>query len=248
MATKEATTLRFWLQRTAEGVWFCRKQLVATPDIESALIQLERYTLTLLVQIVRLGAGRDWRPRNACLSVSEEAGFSEWEALADARLQFRAPFSAILVPDHTLSFPVEGQGAGSCEAADAAERRLREMWDERDLVSTLRAALRSLVTQNGANLDTVAEVAGTSARTFQRRLAERSTSFSEVLDQARFQTAVKLLRESDAAVTDVSECVGYQHPQHFIRAYRRWAGVTPGRHRESLSGPLGNNATSGGGR
>ena len=240
LASKEATTLRFWLQRTSGGVLFCRKQLVTMPEIEAALLQLERYTLTLLVQIVRLGAGRHWRPRGAFLSASENTSVSEWEALSEARLRFRAPFSAILVPDHVLSLPIEGRSAGSCIAADSAERRLRETWDGQDFVSTLQLALKSLLGQKATDVETIAEIAGISTRTVQRRLSEQGTSFREVLDQARYQAALKLLRQSEITVADISDCVGYEHPQHFIRAFRRWAGVTPGRYRECLSVPYGN--------
>lgn len=237
LAAREATTLRFWFKRTAGGVLFCRKQLMATPEVERALLQLERYTMTVLVEIVRLGAGPGWRPSQAWLSVAEDASASAWDALADATIHFRAPFSAILVPDHVLSLPVEGRSAAACKTAAAAERRLRESWAERDLVSTLRLTLGPLLDQNAADVDTVAEIAGISTRTLQRRLTERGTSFSEVLQQARYQVAAKLLRQSDIAVADVSDCVGYEYPQHFIRAFRRWAGVTPGQYQKSLSVP-----------
>ena len=131
--------------------------------------------------------------------------------------------------------PIADQTAGACEAADAAQRRLREKWAERDLVSTLRLVLEPLLGQNSADVNTAAEIAGISTRTLQRRLAEQGTCFSEVLEQARYQAAAKLLRRSDIAVADVSDHVGYEHPQHFIRAFRRWAGVTPGRYRGSVS-------------
>lgn len=234
LATSEATTLRFWLRRTENGVLFCRKQLVATPDIQSALIHLERYTMSVFVEIVRLGAGPNWRPTQAYLSGPKSAGASNWGAFEDTEIHFEAPFSAIYVPDHILCLPLSVEGNATAESANSVGSHLEEVWNEQDLTSTLRSALRTLLKQNCATIEAVADISGISKRTMQRRLAAEGVLFREVLEQARYQEATRYLKNSDNAIAEISDFVGYEHPQHFIRAFRRWAGVTPGRYRTSL--------------
>lgn len=80
-------------------------------------------------------------------------------------------------------------------------------------------------------LEWTARVAGLSARTLQRRLARERTSFSRLLDRARFQAAVELISESDARLVDVCVAVGYDSQSSFARAFRRWAGVSPSEYR-----------------
>lgn len=57
-------------------------------------------------------------------------------------------------------------------------------------------------------------------------------SYSGLIDVARFENAVKLLRDSDAKVIDVAFASGYADPAHFTRAFRRISGVTPREFRE----------------
>jgi AraC-like DNA-binding protein len=76
-----------------------------------------------------------------------------------------------------------------------------------------------------------AEIAGTSVRTLQRRLAEQGVSYSEVVDRARFDVASRLLTESDAPSIEVAYATAYSDPSHFARAFRRIAGVSPREYR-----------------
>jgi AraC-like DNA-binding protein len=71
-----------------------------------------------------------------------------------------------------------------------------------------------------------------SGRTLQRRLAERETSFGELIDQIRFDTAKQLLRDESTSVSNICYELGYENPANFTRAFRRWSGVTPRQHRK----------------
>jgi AraC-like DNA-binding protein len=73
----------------------------------------------------------------------------------------------------------------------------------------------------------IAEMAGISIRTFQRKLSGAGVSYSDLLDGARFENAAKLLRDTNAKIIDVAFSSGYSDPAHFTRAFRRFSGVTP---------------------
>jgi len=77
-----------------------------------------------------------------------------------------------------------------------------------------------------------AEIAGTSVRTLQRRLAAAGFSYSEVVDRARFDVASRMLAETDALSIQIAQATAYSDPSHFARAFRRSAGVSPKEYRK----------------
>lgn len=233
LVNKQAPTLKFWLIPKSDGVVFCRKQMFRSDELQPALDQLERYTLFLLVNIVRAGAGPEWQPSTVYLSMLEDQQFENWSEFADATVHFQAPFSGIFVPDAILSKPLPRQTQKSLSDNISAERRLLEDATGQDFANDLRTLLPALLLQKSATLTTVAEVTKMSSRTLQRRLAESGQTFTSTLSQARFDLASRSLTGSDASVSDISEATGYEHPQHFIRAFKTWAGVTPSKYRET---------------
>ena len=46
--------------------------------------------------------------------------------------------------------------------------------------------------------------------------------------------SVTLLEGSDIPITELALQLGYADPSHFVRAFRRWTGQTPGEFRRSL--------------
>ncbi|HEV2573060.1 helix-turn-helix transcriptional regulator [Methylocella sp. CPCC 101449] len=100
------------------------------------------------------------------------------------------------------------------------------------IVELLKLMLPSYLDAGIPGLADVAEMAGVSARTFQRKLAHVGLTYSDVLDTVRYESASKLLRDTDCKIIEVAFSAGYTDPAHFSRAFRRISGVTPSRFRE----------------
>jgi AraC-like DNA-binding protein len=79
-----------------------------------------------------------------------------------------------------------------------------------------------------AELVDVASELRMSARQLQRKLGEASTSFSALQDDARKTLAPSMLTADGANVEQVAFSLGFGDPTAFIRAFKRWFGVTPG--------------------
>lgn len=82
------------------------------------------------------------------------------------------------------------------------------------------------------SLTEIAEMAGVSMRSFQRKLSYAGITYSDLLDTVRFENASKLLRDTDRKIIEVAFSSGYTDPAHFTRAFRRMTGVTPRQFRE----------------
>jgi AraC-like DNA-binding protein len=96
-----------------------------------------------------------------------------------------------------------------------------------NLQDSLELLLSSYEYGHLPSISQVAEFAGVSARTLQRQLKSSGISFSTMLGNARYQGATRLLDNPDARVEDIAYQMGYSHPTHFSRAFRRFSGVSP---------------------
>jgi AraC-like DNA-binding protein len=70
-------------------------------------------------------------------------------------------------------------------------------------------------------------------RTLNRRLAAIGTTFREVLDDVRFETARELLEYTNIALIEIATTLGYEDASAFSRSFRRWAGCAPSEWRAS---------------
>lgn len=230
LISTQVPTLKFWIARRKGGVLLCRKQSVRSPGLERPLQYLERYTMLLLLNIIRTGAGSEWKPFRVYLSTQSDKVFGNWIEFEGAEVVSEAPCSAIFVPEEILVLPVRHQPIPPNEKDAVINRQLSRNELGKDFVRDIQTLTLSLLRNKSADLRTLSDVTMISRRTLQRKLAEEGQTFQTLLDRARFQLATEVFNLEGATVADASELTGYEHPQHFIRAFRRWAGVTPGRY------------------
>ncbi len=72
-------------------------------------------------------------------------------------------------------------------------------------------------------------------RQLQHRLSLEQARFSDMLDQARQDLALKWITHSDEPLARIADRLGFSEQSAFNRAFRRWTGVTPGAYRQRES-------------
>jgi AraC-like DNA-binding protein len=97
-------------------------------------------------------------------------------------------------------------------------------------------AIRALLV-DGARTDRfmVARRLFLSERTLKRRLRQEGTTFKEVRDGVRSETARALLSNRAMKVEAVARSVGFADTAAFSKAFVRWSGCSPARYRKGLS-------------
>jgi AraC-like DNA-binding protein len=99
---------------------------------------------------------------------------------------------------------------------------------ERD---NIRGRVREVLTERLARGEPsqaqVAEILNTSARTLQRKLGEKGTTYKEILDETRKVLALAYLSAPRHTVSDVTYLLGFSAGSSFTRAFRRWTGQSP---------------------
>ncbi len=77
----------------------------------------------------------------------------------------------------------------------------------------------------------MAEKLNCSERSLRRHLGNEGVQYSELIDKIRFDRAVYLLHHSTDSVKKIGYQLSYSEPGAFIRAFSRWAGMTPNQFR-----------------
>jgi AraC-like DNA-binding protein len=198
-----------------------------SPVLQAGRQVVNDFSLAVLIDFIRLWAGARWRPLEIHAEGPAPRHAEALAAEAEHAIHFGEHSTRVIfrrsvlrrLPGGRLPTGRPGSVVGALPAPDFA--------------GSVRQTVRALLALGELDLATLAQAAGSSVRSLQRRLAEIGTSFAGLVDEARFDAAARMLRDPDARVADVSAELGYTDSANFTRAFRRWAGVPPAEFRRA---------------
>ena len=218
-APVEDTNLRLWLEPHDESVKICSR-LIGMKGISH--LEMSQWLQNIFViHIVRQFAGANWIPKVIAFEANYTPGIEVQSHWPNTRFMSGQRASWIEVPLQFLSHP---------NPMDVVPSNFPETERQpfgNDVVSILRLTLPSYLDEGGPALAQVAEMIGVSVRSLQRKLSLAGLTYSSLLEQVRFNNAIKLLSDTENKIIDVAFASGYADPAHFTRAFRRISGVTP---------------------
>ena len=219
---------RLFMVEAGDDVWLCHRES-QLPEVGRH--EKEQYVLVRLIDNVRLGAGPSWRPNRICLQTNKAPDREMCDALGHPDISIGQDVTAIAFSRALLAEPLRRNGAVR-EATASLESRFRQTAPATRPVDAFRQLARTMLQQGEPpRIEIMAEIAGLSVRSLQRKLADYGLSHFQIVDQARYEAATRLLEDTDDRITDIAMDLGYADSAHFTRAFRRWAGVTPREYR-----------------
>ena len=99
------------------------------------------------------------------------------------------------------------------------------------------AKVRELVHHRLADMPELKEVAASlevHPQTLRRRLATEGTTFKDIKNQVRRDTALHFLGKQGLSIEEIAYRSGFSESSAFIRAFKVWTGVTPYTYRKGL--------------
>ena len=98
---------------------------------------------------------------------------------------------------------------------------------DRSLVSRIRTMIKGDVGGHFPEFSTIAKTLNLTTATLRRRLRAEGSSYQQLKDDIRRDTAIYHLGRGKISMEQVAESVGFSEPTSFFRAFKRWTGVTP---------------------
>ncbi len=113
------------------------------------------------------------------------------------------------------------------------DRELARRKAEQTVADRVKWVLMRLLGAQRPGIMEVARELGMSCRTLQRRITEESSSFRQLVNEARRELAKQYLLQPSLNLGETACLLGYEDPNSFFRAFREWEGTTPGEWRDS---------------
>ncbi|GAA3402193.1 helix-turn-helix domain-containing protein [Paenibacillus hodogayensis] len=121
------------------------------------------------------------------------------------------------------------------ECTEETCRLIREKKDRRDPVKEFVLDYIEKHYNEDISLEMAAEQLQRSRSYLSTYLKEKTgMTFTDYLHDLRIRRAKEMLGEKDVRINEISERIGYQNVNSFIRMFKKICGVTPGEYRRSL--------------
>lgn len=162
------------------------------------------------------------------LAFPRPAHFREYSLLFPCEARFEMPVNRFIFPADRLSLPV----VQTPETLRGHLVRAPLDWFKRQnyYPTYTRQVLDSLMPESeflNLSIDEVADRLTITSRTLRRKLNDERTTFQEIKDLARRDTAIHLLSLRHIPIATIADRLGFTETASFSRAFRGWTGTTP---------------------
>ncbi|MBX3660658.1 MAG: AraC family transcriptional regulator [Ramlibacter sp.] len=196
--------------------------------------QRQEYGLLALLTLCRWLTRRDVPALRADFIFPVPEHLAPYESAFGCDLRFDQPATRILLRGDDLAAPMPSRNAPLLALHERViHERLVGLGNESTRYRVTREIVRRLPAGEPRREEVAASLALTD-RTLQRRLHAESTSYQQLLDEARRELARKYLADDHHSLVQVADLLGFVDQSNFFRASRRWFGLPPGQYRQKL--------------
>ncbi len=185
------------------------------------------FTLTRAFVLGQILLKEDWRPQSVSFSFSQP-GPGPFERLFGTPVYFNRESDSYCFPEEDLYRPLRSSDE---ELLDILQSHAEQLKKHFELGGKLQPVVRKLIQQSlssdNADLHQISTLLKMHPRALQRGLIKEGITFKALLLQTRMEIAQELLLNSDIALTEISELIGYSELSAFSRAFKRFLGLSP---------------------
>ena len=228
-ATLSSTFLRLTRHDTRDGAVLLFDDSAVPADVRNFMLERDLFALTSMVPLLvgQLHSDAPIKVELPGLDFPVERLEFPWMTI---ELDLSAARSAITIPYELLALPMP---AADPTAAEACAQQCEELLQTRLRRRGIGAQVRSRLIRDPGVLPSMAVIANElciTERTLHRRLTAEHTSYRALVDEVRVTLALAML-ESGLTVEETARQLGYSETAAFSRAFTRWVGTPPSKHR-----------------
>ncbi|MBS0357910.1 MAG: AraC family transcriptional regulator [Proteobacteria bacterium] len=211
---------------------------IATVKIEPLLLlgDLHRFVIdTVIVNLFELKKfllGKKTKTLSINFDFKKPADAAYYKKIFNCPINFESDSNQISFPASELS---KSLLLSDPHLAKVAEQHLEKaeahVKNSIDLESEVKQVLLS-TPGFFPQLEYVSEKLCVSPRTLKRKLQQLETSYQIILDEVRYQEALRYLKNTDLPISEIAFLLGYNDPSNFGNAFKRWAGHSPSDYRK----------------
>lgn len=192
-----------------------------------------------LLELGRRGSGRRIAPKRVEL-IRKGPATRELTEYFDGPIAFGSTRNAMTFHIDDLALPFPGHSPEFLDlVTPGLAAAFAELQDDAVITEQVKAVLKRRLASGRPEVAHVARELGMSERTLQRRITGEATTFRDLLSDARRELSEQLLGDPALQIDEVTYLLGYQDTTSFYRAFREWAGVSPGAWRAGLARQAG---------
>ena len=185
-------------------------------------------TITAIAQISREVSSGDFSPEAVYFQHRSPGDVSYHEDYFGCAVHFGADRDALQVSERILHMPNRlGDPSVSAFFDTHLDKELAEMSDDSRLDQRVRIQISQALSEGVPSVSDIANRLGLSGRTLQRRLADQGHAYQDLVDNARYELAQRLLQKTDYALAEIAFLTGFAEQSTFSRAFKRWSRKTP---------------------
>jgi len=198
-------------------------------DLGEGLRQIEAFAVVATIRMIRRVVGSEWDPVKIRVHPKVAEVMKRYDDLARCHIEEAPGLTEITIQRYVM-----GRPQGVVGDAHYRQQDLRDLEDlalPTRLEPLLRRLIGGLLPDGTPSLKMLADLVGIRPRTLQRRLSERETSLTALIDEVRCGRALGQIGENGTSVDQMARNCGYTDPTNFTRAFRRWTGCSPREYR-----------------
>lgn len=196
------------------------KPITKTLLIELLLLICHRFCSWLVGQVIPL--------TKVCLDYAKPDHHHEYRLMFPSPCEFNSRHNALVFEAQHLDLSV-------VRNADDLSGYLKEIplqWFKKpSFYGPWTAKVMGLL-EAESDIESMAEQLNITSRTLRRKLTKEGSSFQELKDQFRRDTAINLFEQRKMTIAEIGLKVGFTEVSTFSRAFKQWTGVSPSTYRK----------------
>lgn len=195
------------------------------------------HNLVLLTRLLRALSANRWSPHLIHFSCRQPSSTQLMRRIFSCPLIFNSNFNGIVFHSSDLDTPLP---TADEQLSGILHRHGEFASNEKpvDLEDEVEKLIEKNLIAGACSIDSLVRFLPYSRSTLQQKLADRGTTYQQILDRVRARRAKHYLLSSDVSIAELSDLLGYKNPEVLSRAFKLWLGESPSTWRRRNRRPI----------